>query len=130
MSSIHPSNEFFSTTMTWTKVLAQSDLAAGTRQVVKVNEQSILLLNEDNQLYAVSNRCPHLKLPLKKGKITQDGAIVCPWHRSAFDLCTGEVKNWTPWPPIVGKAMGMVSSAAQLPVFPIKAEDGSIWVDI
>ncbi|MGK7917055.1 MAG: Rieske (2Fe-2S) protein [Prochloraceae cyanobacterium] len=116
--------------MSWTKVLAESDLSQGDRQVVKLGKRKILLLNYSGELYAVDNACPHLKLSLKKGKITEDGAIVCPWHRSAFDLCTGEVKNWTPWPPVVGKAMGMMSQQKTLPTFPVKVEEGSIWVDL
>lgn len=117
-------------TMSWTKVLPVDTLTPGTRQVVKVGERNILLVNHNGQLYAVDNACPHLKLSMKKGKITEDGAIVCPWHRSAFDLCTGEVKDWTPWPPVVGKAMGMIAKEKSLPVFPVRVEDNSIWVDI
>jgi nitrite reductase/ring-hydroxylating ferredoxin subunit len=116
--------------MSWTKVLSLESLAPGNRQVVKVGDRSILILNQDGQLHAVENRCPHLKLPLAKGKITADGAIVCPFHRSSFDLCTGAVKEWITWPPVVNKAMAMVAEKKVLPVFPIRVEDGSIWVEV
>lgn len=115
--------------MSWTKVLAADTLSPGARQVVKVGSRKILLVNHEGQFYAVDNACPHLKLSLKKGKIV-DGAIVCPWHRSAFDLCTGEVKDWIVWPPVVGKAMGVVSREKTLPVYPVRVEEGSIWVDV
>ncbi|MEA5535191.1 Rieske (2Fe-2S) protein [Crocosphaera sp. XPORK-15E] len=116
--------------MSWTKVIAADALGTDSRQVVKVGNQNLLLLNHQGQLYAVSNTCPHLKLPMKKAKITDECAIVCPFHRSAFDLKTGAVKEWTPWPPLVGQALGMISQEKTLPVFPIKVEDGSIWVDL
>lgn len=115
--------------MAWTKVLGADTLAVGARQVVKVGSRNILLINHENQLYAVDNVCPHLKLPLKKGKI-ENGGLVCPFHRSSFDLGTGEVKVWCPWPPVVGKALSMVSPAKTLPVFPVKVEEGSILVDV
>jgi nitrite reductase/ring-hydroxylating ferredoxin subunit len=115
--------------MAWLKALAEDALKTGGRQVVEVAQRKILLLNHEGQVYAIANQCPHLKLPMNKGKIT-DGAIVCPWHRSAFDLCTGEVKDWTPFPPVVGKVMAMVSAEKTLPVFPTRVEDGSIWVDV
>lgn len=115
--------------MSWTKVLATDALSPGARQVVKVGNRNILLLNHENQLYAVENNCPHLKLPLKSGKIA-DGAIVCPFHRSAFDLRTGAVTNWCPWPPGVGKLLSLVSQANALPVFPLRVEEGNIWVDV
>lgn len=116
--------------MSWTKVLSEADLPAGGRQAVKVGQRTLLLLNQAGNLYAIDNACPHLKLPLKKGKITEEGAIVCPWHHSAFDLATGEVKEWCTWPPVVGKAMGAMAPQKTLSVFPVRMEDGSIWVDV
>ena len=116
--------------MSWTKVLAVDALPPGGREVVKVGSRKILLLNHENQLYAVDNTCPHLKMPMKKGEITQDGAIVCPIHRSAFNMKTGAVQEWCPWPPVIGKALSMVSQPKTLPVFPVRVENGSIWVDM
>ncbi len=116
--------------MGWTKVLSESDLPQGARQVVTVDGQKILLLNHGAKIHAVANRCPHMNLPMKKGKITEDGAIVCPFHRSAFDLCSGEAKEWTPFPPVVGQLMGKIKAANPLPVFPTRTEDGSIWVEV
>jgi nitrite reductase/ring-hydroxylating ferredoxin subunit len=116
--------------MSWTKVLAADALASGTRQVVKVGKRNILLLNHENQLYAVDNICPHLKRPLKDGKITETGAIVCPTHQSAFDLRTGEVQTWCPFPPGIGKLLSFISQEKTLPVFPLEVKEGSIWVDL
>jgi nitrite reductase/ring-hydroxylating ferredoxin subunit len=79
-----------------------------------VGGRKILVLNHENKFYAVDNTCPHLKLPLKSGKI-EDGAIVCSFHRSAFDLTTGAVKTWCPWPPGVGKLLSLVSAEKTLP---------------
>jgi nitrite reductase/ring-hydroxylating ferredoxin subunit len=115
--------------MSWTKVLAVEALSPGTREVVKVGNRKILLLNHENQLYAVDNTCPHLKLPLKSGKI-KDGTIVCSFHHSAFDLRTGEVQDWCSWPPGVGKVLSLVSQPKALPVFALRVEEGSIWVDV
>jgi nitrite reductase/ring-hydroxylating ferredoxin subunit len=66
---------------------------------------------------------------VKDGKI-EDHTITCPWHRSAFDLQTGDVKDWSPWPPAVGKMLGALSRRKTLPVFPTKVEDDVIWVGI
>lgn len=116
--------------MSWTKVLSADALSPGARQVVTVGQRKILLLNHEGQLYAVDNVCPHMKLSMKKGKVTEDGALICPWHRTAFDLRTGSVKEWTPWPPGVGKVLGMVSPEKALPVFGVRVQEGSIWVDV
>ena len=116
--------------MSWTKVLTADELSSGDRKVVKVGDKKILIINNNGEFHAVNNACPHLKLPLKKGQLTEDGAIVCPFHRSAFDLCTGEVKNWSPWPPVVGNVLGKISPEQKLSVFSTRIEDGSIWVDV
>ncbi|MGK7895524.1 MAG: Rieske (2Fe-2S) protein [Xenococcus sp. (in: cyanobacteria)] len=116
--------------MGWTKVLTTEELPLGERKVIKVGDQKILLINDNGKLHAVNNACPHLKLPLKKGKLTEDGAIVCPFHRSAFDLCTGEVTNWTPWPPVVGNVLGKISPEQKLSDFATRIEDGSILVEV
>ncbi len=116
--------------MSWTKVLSVEALSDGARQVIKVGDKSILLLNHSSQIYAIDNACPHLKLSMKKGRVTEDGAIICPWHHSAFDLRTGNVKEWTPWPPVVGKALGMISSQKAMAVFPVRVEEENIWVDV
>lgn len=116
--------------MNWTKTIPADQLSPGDRQVIKLETISLLLLNHSNKIYAINSICPHLKLPLKKGKITADGAIVCPWHRSEFDLDTGKVKTWCPWPPAMGKLLGKVSTEKSLSVFPTRIEDGQILVEL
>lgn len=116
--------------MGWTKVLAVESLAPGKRQVVKVDGRNIMILNESGQFYAIEPVCPHLKLPIKRGKITEDGAIVCNFHRSKFDLKTGAVKEWCTFPPLLNKALGMMSPEKPLPVFATRIEEGSIWVNV
>jgi nitrite reductase/ring-hydroxylating ferredoxin subunit len=116
--------------MEWVKVLADGQLGEGTRQVVKVGKRSILLLRQNGKLHAVDNICPHLKAPLKRGKLTDDGAIVCPFHRSVFDLDSGAVRAWCTFPPVVNKALGAISKEKPLPVFQTRVDEGSIWVGV
>ncbi|CCH67582.1 hypothetical protein RINTHH_14270 [Richelia intracellularis HH01] len=116
--------------MSWSKVLAESSLLPGERKVVAVGSRNILVLNHEGTFYAVDNVCPHFKLKMEKGKITPDGTIVCPWHRSEFDLCSGLAKKWTPWPPVVGKIMSIASQSKPLQVFQVRVEEGNIWVEV
>ncbi len=116
--------------MTWIKVLSQAELPEGARQLVDAGGQDVLLLHHGGHIYAVANRCPHLGASLARGEVTEDGAIVCPRHRSAFDLGTGAVKDWSPWPPAVGRVLGAVRQEQSLPVYPTKVEGGEIWVRV
>ena len=113
--------------MNWLKVLDAQALPAGERKVVKVKDHTILLIHEDDRIYAMSNQCPHMRLPLKRGRV-EDETITCPFHRSTFDLNTGDVKAWSTWPPVAGKLLGSLSSENDLPVFETKVEDGGIWI--
>ncbi|HET91653.1 MAG TPA: Rieske (2Fe-2S) protein [Chloroflexi bacterium] len=116
--------------MTWIKVLSQTDLPAGSRQLVKAGGRDVLLVHHNGHIYAIANRCPHLGASLARGELTGDNAIVCPRHRSAFDLETGDVKAWSPWPPAFGRMLGAVRREQALSVYPIKVEDGEIWIHI
>jgi nitrite reductase/ring-hydroxylating ferredoxin subunit len=113
----------------WINTMRDDELPEGERRVLKVGEHSVLLVRNAGQVYAVASAGPHMRLPLKGGKI-EDGTIVCPWHHSAFDLRTGNVEDWSTWPPAVGRMLGALSREKALRVFPIKIEEGSIWVGV
>lgn len=114
--------------MKWIKALNESELPEGARQIVKLESRVILVLNYHGEVFALDNSCPHWGLPLQIGRVTDDCGIVCPWHHSAFDLRTGDVKAWSPWPPGLGRLLGATSRRKALPVFPTRVEDKSIWV--
>jgi nitrite reductase/ring-hydroxylating ferredoxin subunit len=116
--------------MNWIKVLPQDELPEDARQVVKAADRDILLINHQDQIHAVDNRCPHMGASLVRGEVTDEGTIICPRHHSAFDLHTGDVKDWSPWPPGVGRVLGTISRERALRVFPTKVEEGSIWVGL
>lgn len=113
--------------MTWIKTIPEVDLPEGARQVVSVQGTDVLLLRHEDRIYAVANACPHMRFSLKGGRIA-DGAIVCPFHHSAFDLETGDVKSWSPWPPLVGPMLGNLSREKALATYAVKVEDGYIFV--
>lgn len=116
--------------MPWKAVASKEDLPPGGRYVSEVDGKEILLLDYEGEILAVGNRCPHMKTKMERGELTEDGAIVCPRHHSVFDLETGAVREWVPWPPVVGRALGAVSSEKPLPVYTTKVEDGNIWVEL
>lgn len=115
--------------MSWVKALEQEELPEGGRKVVEAGGRSILLIHHEGQIYALASACPHMRLPLKGAKI-ENGVLICPWHHSAFDLRTGNVKAWSPWPPAVGHMLGALSREKALPVYPTRVEEGFIWIEV
>lgn len=66
--------------------------------------------------------------------LQQDGCedcIVCPLHRTAFSLESGQVRGeWCPHPPIIGKIMGTVNAANNAAVFDIRYKGKNVEVRI
>jgi nitrite reductase/ring-hydroxylating ferredoxin subunit len=72
-------------------VLEESELRSGAMRVADVNGTPVVLSrSESGEVCAISNICTHMGGPLDEG--WRDGnVVVCPWHGSRFDLCSGEV---------------------------------------
>ncbi len=52
----------------------------------------IVLIRREDRVYAIGARCSHMGGPLDEGWV-QNGALVCPWHGSSFDLETAQPKH-------------------------------------
>jgi nitrite reductase/ring-hydroxylating ferredoxin subunit len=115
--------------MAWKKATSLEEIKENTITKIDCDGQKVLLINDEGQIYAVEHLCPHMNLPLQGGTI-KESAIVCPWHRSAFDLTTGDVKAWSPWPPVVGKVLSNVRKEQALQVYDVKIENDVIFVDL
>jgi nitrite reductase/ring-hydroxylating ferredoxin subunit len=80
---------------------------------VTVGDVDVVLARVDGRICAIAATCSHLGGPLAWGE-RRDNDIVCPWHGSRFDLCTGDVVN--------GPAV------YPQPVYDIKVEDGRVSI--
>jgi nitrite reductase/ring-hydroxylating ferredoxin subunit len=64
--------------------------------------------------------------------LQQDGCedcIVCPLHRTAFALQSGEVRGeWCPYPPILGKVMGAYKKPTPMAVFDVRYRGKNVEV--
>ncbi|GAX20120.1 hypothetical protein FisN_17Lh072 [Fistulifera solaris] len=81
-----------------------------------------------------SSRRPTLTETEVSAILQQDGledCIVCPLHRTAFALKSGEVRGeWCPYPPVVGKLVGTVKQPTGVATFDIRTKGKQIEVRI
>ena len=71
-------------------VLAEDELPdSGMRRVSLDGTHILLSRSLSGEICAISNICSHLGGPLAEGDREGD-TVVCPWHKSRFDLCSGE----------------------------------------
>jgi nitrite reductase/ring-hydroxylating ferredoxin subunit len=97
----------------WTPVLPVESLKNGKPQRVEVDGVGLVLCRTGNngEIAAFGEFCPHLAAPMTDGWVDRD-RLVCPWHGSRFDVCSGEVLRGP--------------SAAPLPRYQTRVSDGMI----
>lgn len=78
-----------------------------------LGSRKMVIAHTADSWYAFPARCPHSGGPLQQGWI-EDGAIVCPWHRFAFDIETGTCRN----------------AGYGLKKYDVKIEDGKVWIAV
>ena len=62
-------------------------------QLVRVEKKKIVLVYSKGKWYAIQQKCPHEGGPMEGGWLNEEGRILCPWHRYAFDLETGQCRK-------------------------------------
>jgi nitrite reductase/ring-hydroxylating ferredoxin subunit/uncharacterized membrane protein len=72
-------------------VLDEEELPQNGTRKVEVDGVGVLLSRSSGgEVCAISSVCSHLGGPLEEGN--REGAtVVCPWHGSRYDLCSGKV---------------------------------------
>ena len=72
-------------------VLDESELAQNDLRRVEVEGVGVLLSRTSaGEVCAIAATCNHFSGPLEEGEREGD-TIVCPWHNSRYDLCSGQV---------------------------------------
>src|SRR5438552_12786043 len=73
---------------TMIRVCSRDELERDRMKVASVDGRTVLVLIDQENVYALDNRCPHLGFPLHRGSV-RDGILTCHWHHARFDLCGG-----------------------------------------
>lgn len=90
-----------------------ADLPEGEVLIARVGAASVAITRVEGVLYALDNLCSHDQSPFDEA--TMDGyELCCPRHEGRFDVRSGKATRFPAvWP---------------ISAWPVKEEDGRIWV--
>ena len=74
----------------WVPVCEADAIKNGETLRVDWNGTILTIARQADKVYAFQEFCTHRYGPLSEGKL-QDHQVECPWHRSCFDIRTGNV---------------------------------------
>jgi nitrite reductase/ring-hydroxylating ferredoxin subunit len=118
-----------------TKVAETGELQDGRALCRTVSGIKLVLIRDQSRVFAIENKCPHLGLPLGRGKI-ENGQIVCPFHGSRFDIRTGENSDWVSSfagmtiPPWSRGLLSMGKKPQPVKIFAVSVENNDVLVEL
>ncbi len=80
----------------------------------RVKGKRICITRDEDKLWAFDAKCSHQGGPLAKGFINEQCQVVCPWHRFAFDIKSGQGRN----------------GGYFINTYELKVEDHKLWIKL
>ena len=108
--------------MGWNKVTEVETLKKQIKLKVFVNDLALLLIYDQNRVYAINDRCPHLGASLEKGTY-DDGVVTCAKHHAQIDVKTGEVLE-------KAKILFLKMPTKKTKTYETKIEEGTVFVKV
>lgn len=98
----------------WVDAFAQSDLSRGAVKLfVSGSERVAIIRTDDDELFAVDDRCPHEGYPLVQGDL-KGTTLTCCFHNFKFDVRNGDC----------------LKGAENVRTFPVRVQSGTVQVDV
>lgn len=94
------------------RVCDVAEIPPGSGRAFLLGHFDVAVFNLDGEFHALENACPHQGGPIADGWI-EDGTVTCPWHAWRFDVRSGKMT---------------LGDFARITRFPVKVENGSVFV--
>jgi phenylpropionate dioxygenase-like ring-hydroxylating dioxygenase large terminal subunit len=107
----------------WYIVAQQDEVSRAPLATTLFGMPFVLFRDDRNAVRALLDRCPHRNVPLSLGKVVQ-GKLECAYHGWQFDG-TGRCRFI---PSLVTAAQDLDVRARQAVTFPVRVQDGFVWV--
>ena len=100
--------------MSWIDVGSLKDIPVRGARIVKTPLGCLALFRTDaEEVFAISDRCPHKGGPLSEG-IVHGKSVTCPLHNWVFDLNTGQAQG---------------ADDGEIATYPVRLEGTRILID-
>jgi nitrite reductase (NADH) small subunit len=98
----------------WTAICHVEDIPVlGSRRVSRASGLDVAIFrNDNNEVFALLDRCPHKGGPLSQG-IVFGTSVACPLHNWTIGLCTGQAA---------------APDSGCTPSFAVKVENGQVFL--
>lgn len=106
-----------------------NDIPPGQRKVANLDGNKVIVFHVEDGFYATQASCPHLMMPLTKGKILDGEVLQCPVHRAKFCIKTGEVKEWACFPPGI-QLLNVIRGEKALKTYAVVIDNDEVFVGL
>jgi len=96
----------------WFKVCRNDELKPGQARSISLLARPYAVFNVNGELYGMDASCGHMKANLASGRLHGD-VVECLMHNWEYNVKTGQCLNMPD---------------TRLRTFPVKVEDGEIWI--
>ena len=116
------------------RLVAVADLPHTNVAEVDTDEHGVIAVGmRRGEPFAVSNVCRHQFGKLGRGRVTEDGCLECPWHRSRYDVATGAMVEGPKgrifgFAPYSAAVKAVNNAAVKLTRYEVELRDGAIWL--
>ena len=100
---------------TFVQVCKFASLKSGGMKTIDVQGEQIVVVREDENIYALKDECTHEEYPLSEGWV-EDNCIYCAFHGAKFSLANGQALT--------------LPAYEDVKTYPTRIVDGFIQVDI
>lgn len=85
--------------------------------------ERIVLVRDNDQIYALHDRCPHRGVPLSLGRRQYEGTISCPYHGWTYRLDSG-----TMCAALTDGPESPINNKVKVGTYPVEQRLGLVWV--
>ena len=106
---------------TWYVAGFAEEFPTGKLQGLTITEKPLVMWRtNEGEVVAFDGRCAHKRMPLKDGRLLDDGTVECPYHGFCYDATGACVR--------IPSQEGAIPTRARLKPFPVVEQDGLVWV--